>query len=163
MEKLNEIGTFIKQVRLNKNLTMEHVAKETGMSRATLFAIEKGDKNYSVGNLISLINYLGISISLESDICGEISRNRASRMNKKIDKKINRFIIMCIEMYAKYKSKSGKDIYSIFKENGVIKLLEDGYKDLHSMGTEWINNYVDSILMINEEKWWIIIWLKCWS
>lgn len=146
MEKLNEIGTIIKQVRLKKNLTMEHVAKETGMSRATLFAIEKGENNYSINNLISVLNYLNISLSFKNDIKNDDTRNRATRINKKIDKRINRFLVMCIEMYAKYKNKSGKEIYSILKERNAIKLIEEDYEDLHGMGSEWINNYIDSLL-----------------
>lgn len=147
MENLKNIGNEIKKTRLNKNLTMDFVAREVGITRTTLFAIEKGESNYSIYILLKILNFLGLSISFDKP-SKEENRNRATRVNSKLDKKINRFVIMCVEMYANYKNKSDQETYQILKKNNILKELTEDYEDLHSMGTEWLNDYIDSLVVL---------------
>lgn len=147
MENLKNIGIEIKHARLSKNLTMDYVAREVGITRTTLFAIEKGESNYSIFILLKLLDYLGLSMCFDKPTKEE-TRNRATRVNSKLDKKINRFVIMCVEMYAKYKKTSNQSVYALLKKNNVLEELTDDYEDLHSMGTEWLNNYIDSLVRI---------------
>lgn len=145
METLFSIGRKIKETRLEKNITMDFVAQQIGISRATLSNIEKGKGNYSVDTLINLLSFLNIPIKL-GDKNSSYKRNRATRTNLKQDKKINRFVILCIEMYSKYKNRSSFDIYKILKSHNVLDMLSDDYEDLHGMSTEWLNEYIDSFV-----------------
>lgn len=58
---LNEIGSFIKNTRLEMNKTQEQLAKEAGISRFTLGNLESGKGS----NLISLIQVLRMLDKLE--------------------------------------------------------------------------------------------------
>lgn len=145
METLFSIGRKIKETRLEKNITMDFVAQQIGISRATLSNIEKGKGNYSVDTLINLLSFLNIPIKL-GDKNSNYKRNRATRTNLKQDKKINRFVILCIEMYSKYKNRFSFDIYKILKSHNVLDMLSDDYEDLHGMSTEWLNEYIDSFV-----------------
>ena len=62
------------------------------------------------------------------------------------NKDINRFVIMCIEQYAKYKNISSKDAYLIMSKNNIINKLIDNYEDLHGMSTEYLNDYISSLV-----------------
>ena len=59
-----------------------------------------------------------------------------------IDKKINRFIVMCVEQYASSVNSDSKTIYDILNKAGVIKELTDDYEDMHGMSTYSINEYI---------------------
>lgn len=146
MENLKNIGKEIKQTRLNNNWTMDYVSKEVGITRATLFAIENGKSNYSINTLLKLLKLLDLSISFDNKVIKKEKRYRATRVNLKQDKKINRFTIMCVEMYAKYKNDSSRTIYNLLKKKNIIEELYKDYDDLHSMGTEWLNSYIDSLI-----------------
>lgn len=149
MENLINIGNKIKQARLKRNLTMDFVAREVGVTRTTLFAIEKGQSNYSINILLKILDYLGLSMSFDKHVKEE-ARNRATRLNSKLDKNINKFVIMCVEMYAKYKKASDYDTYSLLKSKKILTELTNDYEDLHGMGTLWLNNYIDSLVKVNK-------------
>lgn len=53
------------------------------------------------------------------------------------------FISFCIEYYAQHISKSGDEVYKLFKDSGLIDLLNDEYDDLHGMGFEYLMQYID--------------------
>ena len=55
---------------------------------------------------------------------------------------INRFIIMCVEQYAKSISFDSKTIYQHLNDSGIIKELIDDYEDMHGMSTYSLNEYI---------------------
>ncbi len=53
---LEKIGTYIKEARLNRNLTQEDVAKAANISRSTLSLLERGE----VVTLMTMIQVLRV-------------------------------------------------------------------------------------------------------
>ena len=63
-----------------------------------------------------------------------------------IEKKINRFIIMCVEQYASSVNQSSRATYIKLHKAGIINELQDDYEDMHGMSTYSINEYIDKRL-----------------
>lgn len=59
-------------------------------------------------------------------------------MGDNMDKRINDFVLFCIEYYKTESKLSGQEVYEIFKEYGVFEYLEEGYEMLHTQGKEWL-------------------------
>lgn len=146
MANVVQIGKSIKDKRLALNLRMDDVAKKANITRATLWEIEKGRKNYSFFSLLKVLQVLNISLDINTGCNGESSILRARKANLLIDKKINRFVIMCIEQYACYKNISSKEAYSLMKGHDVINLLTNDYEDLHAMSNVYLNDFIDSLI-----------------
>ncbi len=140
MESKFEIGENIKNKRLQLNLRMDDVAKEVGITRSTLWSIENGNGNYTIDTLLRLLNLLNMSIDIDAQEQG--ARRRATRINSILDKKINRFIVMCVEQYASSVNQSSGTIYDKLNKAGVIDELKDDYEDMHGMSTYSINEYI---------------------
>ena len=141
MENKLKIGSIIKHKRLELNLRMDDVANRVGITRSTLWSIENGKGNYTIDVFLKLVNILGLSLTLESQE-NKNERKRATRVNTLLDKKINRFIIMCIEQYALKTNTDSKTTYNQLNKTGVIKELIDDYEDMHGMSTYSINEYI---------------------
>ena len=140
------LGHKIKEKRLALNLRMDDVAKEVGITRPTLWAIEKGTGNYSASSLFKVMNILGLSLSVESNGSIDTTRNRASRLNTLLDKKINSFLIMCVEQYAHSVNRSSGEVYKEMKNKNVLNSIVEDYEDLHGMSTEYLNDYIGKML-----------------
>lgn len=56
---LEIMGEQIKMARLRRNLTMELVAERAGISRATLWAVEKGTPTVAIGTYAAVLHALG--------------------------------------------------------------------------------------------------------
>ena len=56
---LAEMGEQIKTARLRRNLATELVAERAGISRATLWAIEKGSPTVTIGSYAAVLHALG--------------------------------------------------------------------------------------------------------
>lgn len=69
-----------------------------------------------------------------------------------IDKKINRFIVMCVEQYASSVNQSSKIIYNKLDNSGIIDELKNDYEDMHGMSTYLINEYISKRLKSYEVK-----------
>ena len=145
MENKLEIGKKIKNKRLQLNLRMDDVAKEVGITRSTLWAIENGNGNYTIDTLLKLLVLLNMSIDIDAQEQG--SRRRATRINSALDKKINRFIVMCVEQYASSINQSSGSTYTRLDEAGIINELRDDYEDMHGMSTYSINEYINKRLI----------------
>lgn len=145
MENIVELGKTIKRKRLSLNMTMDQLAKEANISRATLWHIEMGEGNFSAQSLFKVLQILNISFSLIGDVKKE-KRERASRLNKARDKKINRFVVMCIQQYADSVNKDNTDIYRKMLNKGIIDNLINDYEDLHGMSQIYLNNYISELL-----------------
>ena len=56
---LGTMGEQIKMARLRRNLSMELVAERAGISRATLWAVEKGTPTVAIGTYAAVLHALG--------------------------------------------------------------------------------------------------------
>lgn len=146
MENKVLIGEAVKNKRIALNLTSEQLAIASGLSRSTLYSIEAGSGNYSIDALLKVFEILSLNIKLLGCVKPKISKARAKRINTKLDIKINRFVIMCVEQYCAYKEKSSDELYPLLEKKGIIAELEDDYEFLHTLSTEWINDYIDAML-----------------
>ena len=61
---LSELGENIKLARLRRKLSTTQVSERAGISRSTLYEIERGKPNVSIGNYTQVLAVLG----LENDI-----------------------------------------------------------------------------------------------
>lgn len=154
MESKFEIGQKLKNKRLELNLRMDDVAKEVGITRSTLWVIENGSGNYTIDTLLRLVSFLNISIDIGTQTQG--TRKRATRTNSALDKKINRFIVMCIEQYASSVNRSSATIYNELNKVGIINELKDDYEDMHGMSTYSLNEYISRRLS-GEAAWFYIM------
>ena len=144
MESKFEIGTKIKNKRLQQNLRMDEVAKEVGITRSTLWSIESGNGNYTIDTLLKLVSFLNMSIDIGAQEQG--NRIRATRINSALDKKINRFIVMCVEQYASSVNRGSGFVYDKLNKAGIIDELRDDYEDMHGMSTYSLNEYINKRL-----------------
>ena len=144
MENKFEIGEKLKSKRLQLNLRMDDVAKKAGITRSTLWSIENGSGNYTIDTLLKLLNLLSMSIDIDKE--EQNARKRATRTNSVLDKKINRFIIMCIEQYAASVNQGSGVIYNKLNKAGVINELKNDYEDMHEMSTYSLNEYISKRL-----------------
>ena len=145
MENKFEIGAKLKTRRLQLNLRMDDVANEVGITRSTLWSIENGNGNYTIDTLLKLLGFLGMSIIIDAQEQG--FRKRATRINTVLDKKINRFIVMCVEQYASSVNQSSGIIYNELDKAGIIDELKNDYEDMHGMSTYSINEYIGKRLL----------------
>ena len=145
MKELLVLGRTIKAKRLALNLRMDDVANKAGITRATLWSIEKGQSNCSICSLFKVLEILGLSFEINNQT-NDQTRDRATRINSALDKKINRFVIFCVEQYAQYIDKKSEDTYKQMKEKGVIDDLINDYEDLHGMSSVYLNDHISSLL-----------------
>ena len=145
MNDLLLIGKIIKVRRLSLNMRMDDLAKKAGITRSTLWGIEKGVSNCSASTLFKVMNLLELKFSV-SFTQADNSRLRATRINTVLDKKINRFIIMCVEQYAKSTNQSSDIAYKEMSKNGVLEELTNDYEDLHGMSTMYLNSYIGDLI-----------------
>ena len=146
MEKLLFLGNAIKEKRLALNIRMDDLARKANITRATLWSIEKGTSNCSIGTVFKLMDVLGLDFNLVNQENDNNARNRATRINTALDKKINRFVIMCVEQYALSKNKNSSETYKEMLKSGVVKELVNDYEDLHGMSTPYLNDYIESLI-----------------
>ena len=145
MENKIQIGEKLKNKRLELNMRMDDVAKEVGITRSTLWSIENGNGNYTIDTLLELMSLLNLSIDIDAQEQG--SRRRATRINSALDKKINRFIVMCVEQYASSINLGSNDVYAKLSEAGIIDELKNDYEDMHGMSTYSLNEYIGKRLI----------------
>ncbi|MBO4286176.1 MAG: DUF3791 domain-containing protein [Bacilli bacterium] len=126
-------------------MRMDDLARKAGITRQTLSSIENGLDNYSFSSLLKVLNVLEISLMIDDNNV-KPSRQRASRINKKLDKTINRFIVMCVEQYAESIKQPSYTVYPKMKQKGVIDYLKSDYEDMHGMSTEYINDFIHGLL-----------------
>ncbi len=150
VEQLEQLGKQIKQKRLSLNMTMDCCAEKAGISRATLWSIEKGASNCSATALFKVMEVLGLSITVNN--CEtNIVRERATRLNSVEIKKMNKFLIMCIEEYASSVCEPSGVTYRKMKDKGVIEMLKNEYGDLHGYSQSYLNEYISSLMEDSEQ------------
>lgn len=63
-----------------------------------------------------------------------------------MEKKINDFMIFCIEIFKKEIKLTGKEVYELFEKYGVLNYLHNGYDMLHTQGDRWLMNDIKDFL-----------------
>lgn len=63
MELQRKFGEVVKELRLEKNLSQESLALESGIDRTYISDIEKGERNVSLQIISQLLQALQISLS----------------------------------------------------------------------------------------------------
>ncbi len=56
------------------------------------------------------------------------------------------FKAFCIEYYGKHIGKPSNEVYSLFKKENLLDLLDNDYEDLHGMGMEYLMQFFDEYL-----------------
>jgi len=56
------------------------------------------------------------------------------------------FKTFCIEFYSRHISKPSNEVYKLFKDEGVLDLLDSDYEDLHGMSMEYMMQFIDEYL-----------------
>ncbi len=90
---LSEFGENIKLARLRRKLRVEQVAERAGISRATLWSIEKGKETVSLGAYFQVLFVLGLEKDLlkvaKDDVLGrklqDIGILTGKRASKRLD------------------------------------------------------------------------------
>jgi transcriptional regulator with XRE-family HTH domain len=91
---LGELGENIKLARLRRKLGAALVAERAGISRTTLYEIEKGKYSVSIGNYAQVLVVLGLEVDLlnvaKDDLLGRklqdaklLVKDRAPKRNAK--------------------------------------------------------------------------------
>lgn len=63
-----------------------------------------------------------------------------------MDKKINDFVIFCLESYKSNYNLSGNYAYNIFEKYDLFNYLKEGYDVLHTQGQDYIINDIEIYL-----------------
>lgn len=61
---INELGENLRLARLRRKLSTRQVAERAGIGRTTLYEIEKGNPNVSLGNYAQVLSVLGLADDL---------------------------------------------------------------------------------------------------
>lgn len=146
MVSKESLGKIIKNKRLARNMTMNALAKKANITRATLSAIENGTGNYSIDTLLIVLSAIDVDINIAEQTKFVSNRHRATRVNTKQDKDVNRWLIMVIEQYCSYVNKKSNEIYPKLVEKHVIDAIEEDYDLLHGMSTAYMNDYIASLM-----------------
>ncbi|MDR3266664.1 MAG: helix-turn-helix domain-containing protein [Tannerella sp.] len=88
---LEELGENMKLARLRRKLTVEQVAERAGISRSTLWQIEKGAHTVSLGSYAQVLFVLGLEKNLvgiaADDILGRKLQDAEILVKKRAPKK----------------------------------------------------------------------------
>jgi transcriptional regulator with XRE-family HTH domain len=63
---IEKLGERLKLARLRRKFTAEQVSTRAGISRKTLWHIEKGSSHISIGNILQVLSVLGLAKDLET-------------------------------------------------------------------------------------------------
>ena len=92
---LEELGEDIKLARLRRRLSTEQVAERAGISRSTLWQIEKGLPNVSMGYYAQVLFVLGLEKNLSTmvadDVLGRKLQDAEILVKKRAPKKITNY------------------------------------------------------------------------
>jgi y4mF family transcriptional regulator len=62
---IKELGSMLKQRRKDLGITQPHLAEIAGISKNTLYKLERGESNPSWEIVLKLMDVLGLSLQLE--------------------------------------------------------------------------------------------------
>lgn len=58
-----QLGNNIKQLRTSLGLSQEQLAEKAGLHRTYVGAVERGERNVSLDNILAISRALGVSVS----------------------------------------------------------------------------------------------------
>jgi len=56
------------------------------------------------------------------------------------------FKTFCIELYADRKSIPSNEVYTLFENTGILKMLDEDYELLHGHGFDYVISDIDQIM-----------------
>jgi hypothetical protein len=56
------------------------------------------------------------------------------------------FKTFCIELYADRNSVPSNEVYTLFEQNGILRMLDDDYDILHGHGFNYVLNDIEQIV-----------------
>lgn len=128
---VSRIGQSINKLRSNKNLTIEQLANNIGISRLTLSKIEHGDANPTINILWKICSELDITLAELVDYKEEISLSKANSVHDlessdksfKIDFVFREEKANSIETYRIYLSENNKTMLTEKHNSGSIEIV----------------------------------------
>ncbi|UQN29532.1 helix-turn-helix domain-containing protein [Brachybacterium kimchii] len=84
--ELTELGENVRGWRMVLGLKAQQVSERAGISRATLYKIEKGDPGVSYGSVAQVLRALGIleqTVTATDPLGSDIGRLRAERLSRR--------------------------------------------------------------------------------
>lgn len=89
---MEEFGENIKLARLRRKLSLEQVAERAGISRSTLWAIEKGSDSVAIGSYIQVLFVLGLekdfTLLAQDDVLGRKLQDIGLVTNERAPKRV---------------------------------------------------------------------------
>lgn len=89
---MEELGENIKLARLRRKLSLEQVAQRAGLSRSTLWSIEKGTESVAIGSYIQVLFVLGLendfTLLAKDDVLGRKLQDIGLVINERAPKRI---------------------------------------------------------------------------
>ncbi len=70
-QELLELGTYLRQLRRKRHLTVLEISQRLEVDPRTLSKIEKGDPTVSLGTFINYLNLLGLAQGVAKRILGD--------------------------------------------------------------------------------------------
>ena len=64
------MGKLLKTLRKHKNLTQEQLGKLIGVKKTEISKLERGDRNFTIGRLIQLLDALLVTTKLKVEVNG---------------------------------------------------------------------------------------------
>ena len=61
------------------------------------------------------------------------------------------FKTFCIELYAEHISCDSTEVYALFRDTGLLEMLDTDYEDLHGMSFEYLMRFFDEYLDMTEK------------
>jgi transcriptional regulator with XRE-family HTH domain len=88
---LSEMGENVKLARLRRKLSAQQVAERSNIGRTTLFRIEKGSPNVSIGSYLLVLQVLGLEndflLLAKDDLLGRKLQDASIITNKRAPKR----------------------------------------------------------------------------
>jgi HTH-type transcriptional regulator / antitoxin HipB len=79
-----ELGAFLRDLRKKRGLDQGSLAREVGVSRQWIVAMEKGKQRAPIGLVLRTLNALGLSFNLRDTVGGRV-RQKKGPAKKHID------------------------------------------------------------------------------
>ena len=140
---ISEIGKAIRKIRTEQNLSLEELAKRTGVSRLTLTKIEHGDANPSINIMWKICNTLSIQFTELFDVNEKIILSKASE-SKGIEADDKSFRI---EFMFREESKSPTEFFRIYLSKSKSILTEK-----HNKGSVEVATVMKGKVLIKVEN-----------
>ena len=79
--KLKELGVRIKSARLRRNMSVERLSENAGISESTFYAIERGEPTVSIGAYVAVLVVLGIDSDIDMIATDENAKKQLYEQN----------------------------------------------------------------------------------